>query len=37
MIETTESENLEEITKLAECLISIREEIKKVEEGTWSK
>lgn len=37
MIETTESENLEEISKLAECLISIRNEIRKVENGTWSK
>ena len=37
MVETTESENLDEIQKLADCLINIRKEIQKVENGTWSK
>ena len=35
MIEITESENLEEICKLAECLINIKKEIDNVKYNIW--
>lgn len=37
MIEPTESESKEEIDRFCDALISIREEITKVENGTWSR
>jgi glycine dehydrogenase len=37
MVEPTESEDLGELDRFVEALISIREEIKKVENGTWDK
>jgi glycine dehydrogenase len=37
MIEPTESESKSELDRFCDALISIREEIKKVEEGTWPK
>ncbi len=37
MIEPTESESLEEIDRFCDAMISIREEVKKVESGTWTK
>jgi len=37
MIEPTESEDKGELDRFAEALISIREEIKKVEDGVWDK
>jgi glycine dehydrogenase len=35
MIEPTESENLAEIDRFIEAMISIRQEIRKIENGTW--
>ena len=37
MIEPTESESLEEIDRFCDAMITIREEIAKVEAGTWPK
>ncbi len=36
MIEPTESESLEELDKFIDALITIRHEIAKVEDGTWT-
>ncbi len=36
MIEPTESESLEELDRFCDAMISIRSEIKKIEQGTWS-
>ncbi len=35
MIEPTESESLEELDRFCEAMLSIREEIRKVESGEW--
>ncbi|MFN3917459.1 MAG: aminomethyl-transferring glycine dehydrogenase [Flavobacteriales bacterium] len=37
MIEPTESESMEELDKFCEALLSIREEIRKIEQGVFSK
>ncbi len=37
MIEPTESEPLQEIDRLVEALISIREEVARIEDGEWSR
>ncbi len=37
MIEPTESESLEELDRFCNAMISIREEVKKVETGVWTK
>lgn len=37
MIEPTESESLKEMSRMIDSLISIRSEIKKIEDGVWSK
>ena len=37
MIEPTESENIEELDRFVEAMISIREEIRKIETGEWDK
>ena len=37
MVEPTESESLDEIDRFCEAMIAIREEIRAVEEGTWSR
>ncbi len=37
MIEPTESENIEELDRFVEALISIRNEIRKIETGEWDK
>ncbi|MDX9839469.1 MAG: glycine dehydrogenase (aminomethyl-transferring), partial [Azoarcus sp.] len=36
MIEPTESEDLAEIDRFVEAMISIREEVRQIENGTWS-
>lgn len=36
MIEPTESESLEELDKFIDAMVTIRQEIAKVEDGTWS-
>ena len=37
MIEPTESESKEELDRLCDAMITIREEVKKVEKGEWTK